>query len=334
MKTKILACISGVAAIILVVWAVAELRLGRSETIHLPPAGVQITYYAGREGAFYSFADGRVNLRRVRLDNQWEVSRFVGQLRQEVLALIIKDNSSAANTKFCAILDEDGVSRVKASTWSSRLDDISPVGDKIVAPTLERGNLVLRELSKSGAMRVHTTLSMPGDKITSLLSPVSVSGNGLTVATLTTRGNSTPTIYLFERGHRAPFVVGSGYEPVLTQDGRRIGYIEAEPGGGLSRSYKVAVFDVASRRAKTLRAWRPVHLSDLCPLWTGHPLGVVSLQWSENGRWLLCALMVNQHYDQMLVALDVDSKIVRRYKFPFNVEPMKWVSFAHQPHRR
>ena len=334
MKTKILACISGVAAIILVVWAVAELKPGRSETIHLPPASVQITYYAGRENAIYSFANGRVSLRRVRLDNQWEVSHFVGQLRQEGLAFIVKDNSSAGDTKFCAILDEDEVRRMKVSTWYSRLDDVSTAWDKIVAPTLERGNLVVRELSESPATRAHTILSVPGDKITSLLSPVSVSGNGLTVATLTTHGNSRPTIYLFESAHRAPFVVGSGYQPMLTQDGRRIGYIKAEPGGGLSRSYKVAVFDVASRRTKTLRAWRPVRLSDLCPLWIGHPLGVVSLQWSEDGRWLLCALMLNQRYDQMLVALDVDSKIARRYEFPFNVEPMKWVSLARQPHSR
>lgn len=323
-RAKRLGYLFVVAMVVSIIWSMMALKGGRSELMHSTPVNLKVTSLEGEDMSCW--AGGRMIRHRLRLDHGWEIYRLAGQLSNRKFAIIIDSRSSTgSSSQFVATLDGSEAHRISGLPKSTDPANLSTTHNSILAPALENGALVVRTLSENGKPGYFRTLKIPGEKIVSLLGPLSVSRDGLVVAALTTQRNDTPTIYLFRNG-RGPLVIGSGYFPVLTQDSRKVGYVRAEPGGGLSASYEVAVFDVRFRFNKVLTAWKPTHPTELIPFWMGHPEGPVSVQWSSDGRYLVCALMLHQHYEQMLVALDTGSKAIRRYVLPLRIDRMRWLA--------
>jgi len=318
--------------------AVKEVREARSEMVSVPYSGLAIGWLC-RSGtactreftprtafAYYSRIVAR----------GWRVARLLGQdsVSRQWICLLVDENPAASYAAVAA-LEGTGyrfVLRPCELSSNAGFRRVSLCDGRLVVPALEEGVLLLRLHSLNGRLVEERRLGIDGEAISALESPVDISRDGFATALIRAGRAATPEVCLFDPRGALCARLGSGGPPRFDNIGSRlawpagvmIGYQEKQRTG-------VVIYEVAARRIRRLVAWRPRKLGDALPWWWAgeHPSCVGEVQWTSDGRWLVCALSEPKVYNYSLVALDTFLPKPKRVYLPVHVPPSRWLVLTH-----
>ncbi len=303
------------------------LLLGRRESLPMSQCPTVLGY---TDGYRYHIISGRSNSETIlSIPLGISVKRFLGLVRgRSTEVYVIGSNRvGVIDTRIISIIN--GITKVILvahngdESWS--LFNASLWKDKILIPSVEGGQLRAYLYDLNGQKLMQKEFHLPnGIRIRDEVSRIEISDAGLAVTDVFVIGRDAAEVYLFDKNGKPISRLGNGTSPVITADGSRVAFVKWYSDSG---RYKAVIYDVIKKKSREIITWRPLRFRDAYPLLGGlHADTLSELQWSPNGKWLVCGLRREFSITGLLlITLDVESNQPKRCYLPEIVESGQWV---------
>lgn len=162
-------------------------------------------------------------------------------------------------------------------------------------------------------------LEVSGHEVTAVNSPVTESADGLAAVALSVDLATESRVYVFDKSGGLLADIGPGHQPVVDQKGDSVAYVPSS--SPPLRQVQVGLFDIKARTHMRLAAWHPRHPTEMLP-YCG-PVCLQEVQWSDDGKWLICALQEAKCPDSLVCAVHVQTR--HWCQLPIRVLHGRWV---------
>lgn len=311
---------------------VPQVRLGQAQSVDPSRCKFAVTSLdKDNRCRLKVWQDDSVLSKRLSCPSGYRILKVLGKEKRtdRLICLLSKDTVSGPHSPKIAVLGDKRADIVlEGNMLSSHYDArVSLTSDyEIVIPSVEDGRLTATFYSLAGQRTRTRSFALRNARILKIDSALDVACNGMVCVSLSSQVTPERTVYVFDSAGRAVANLGRGNKPRFSPEATRIAYLDETPD---AQERQVSVYDFHSRKTKQIVAWRPVRLLDVSPYFCGNYAdGVSEVQWSPDGRWLLCSLFAYKAYPHLLTAVSTLSARPQRCYVPMTVLPGRWI--VHQ----
>ncbi len=180
------------------------------------------------------------------------------------------------------------------------------------------GRAVLTCYDLKGKRSSARILKVPGHHVTAVHSPVTWSTDGLAAVALSVDLERESRVYVFSESGTLLADLGPGHLPAIDHKGGRVAYLL--PSSSSFHQVQVGLYDTKARTRTQIAAWYPTRPAELLPYCGA--TDVHEVKWSDDGKWLICALGEATRPDSLICAVQLDSR--RWCRLPIRVVHGRW----------